>query len=247
MTITDSISIVRQYGIIYKDISINSDVFEDNIARFILENNGKTIWLTESAFQIKIEVHLKNQGDVNTCLISKIDNSILKVYFANDDLRISNIITVQEFIDAMELDFLDIKQAFLKKIGKSFIHSLNNLIPENIVSGNYFLGNPYYFNYQTENERSKFNDQTINYRKYKYDWEINKLKYLLKNKKEYLRFLPTIDELNKIGIVSIIEVKEVIENLNEFKYYLKSLEENLKIAFFLDIENDLLFIQFIEK
>jgi hypothetical protein len=160
---------------------------------------------------------------------------------------VSKEITIQELIDSMDLNYMDIKIVTLNKITKSFFNCLNNLIPESIVPGKYFFGNPYYFPHQTENERRKFDEQTINYRKYKYDWEISRLKFILKNKQELLRFLPPIEEIKKVGIDSYNEIKKIIENNAEFIYYVNSLEEMIKIRMLLKIENDQLYIQFTEK
>lgn len=245
MTLIDCISRIRQYGVIQRNFFI--DVFEENISRFILENDGKSIWLTESSFEIKIEVHLGTQGDVNICILSKIDDKIKEVAFTNNDHRVYKTITVQHFIDSMNLSELDLRQTVLKKIFNSFFHCLNNLIPEQFVYGTYFYGNPYYFPDLTDKERSAFDNQTINYRKCKYEWEITRLKYQLKNKKEFLRFLPTLDELKKTEIESLYKIKEAIEDLNQYKFYLKQLEENMKVGMIFTVENDLLSIQFVEK
>lgn len=244
MTLTDCISIIRQYGVIYRDFS--TDSFEDNISRFILKNQGKSIWLTESAFQIKVEVHLQTQGDLNSCLISKIDNSISNVSFSNNDFRVYKVISIEELIDSMDLNNLNIKTSVLVKISESFFHCLHNLIPENIVSGKYFFGNPYYFPQQTESERRKFDEQTVNYRKCKYEWEISRLKFILKNKQEILRFLPSNEEIKNIGIDSYDEIKEFLESSDEFKYYVNRLREEIKVRMLLKIENDQFSIQFIE-
>ncbi len=244
MTLTDCISIIRQYGVIQPNISTES--FDDSKSRFVLKNQGKSIWLTESAFQIKVEVHLQTQGDLNSCLISKIDNSISNVSFSNNDFRVYKVISLEELIDSMDLNNLNIKTSVLIKISESFFHCLNNLIPENIVPGKYFFGNPYYFPHQTEKERREFDELTVNYRQCKYDWEISRLKFILKNKQEILRFLPPIEEIKNVGITSYHEIKEFLESSEEFKYYVNRLREEIKVRMLLKIENDQFSIQFIE-
>ncbi len=217
MDIFDCISVIRQFGSIY-DFKLH-DSFEDNVSKFILKNHKKSIWLTESAFEIKVEVHLENQGDINTCIINKIDNAILDVHFSNSDFRVYNVITLEEFINSLDLTLLDKKQATLNKISVSFIHCINNLIPENIVVDHYVFGNPYYFNKQTDSERKEFEKQTINFRRVQYDWLRLKFRYLLANRTERLRFIPPLNQLNKVGIFSYDEIIENLEENLEYKNY----------------------------
>ncbi len=246
MTILDCISIIKQYGYFVDSIRIES--FDDVKFISILEINGKTIWLTESVFEIKIDVSLNNNyGDNNICVLSKIDFEVKSVALINNDYRIYKAISMEEFIESMDLSELDIRKTTLKKIFRSLFNSLNNLIPEQYVYGIYSIGNSYYFPKITDKERKLFEDQTIEYKKKKIEWDITRLKYCLKDRKEYLRFIPTSIELNKLGFESLDEIINEIENLVEFKRYIKQLEINMKIGINLNIENDFITFKFIEK
>lgn len=242
MNIFDCISVIRQFGSIY-DFKLH-DLFEDNVSKFILKNHKKSIWLTESAFEIKVEVHLENQGDVNTCIINKIDNEILDVHFSNSDFRVYNVISIEEFINSLDLILLDKKEAILNKISVSFIHCLTNLIPENILSDKYFLGNPYYFSKQTDSERKEFENQTINFRRVQYDWLRLKFRYSLANRTERLRFIPSLNRLNNIGILTFEEISEFIEENQDYMYYKKQLKVLFNVECQLKNEKDFLSLQF---